>query len=73
MRISDSAITNEESTYCEESEKCCKFEVEPEAHEDSIVIESNEIPKTVSRQCGKRNYVGMESRISDGDTAAYGE
>lgn len=41
--------------------------------EESIVIESNEIPKTTGRRCGKRNFVGMESRISDGDTAAYGE
>lgn len=61
-------------TYCKETEKCCKFEEEKkDTHEESTVIESNEIPKIVSRQCGKKNYFGIESRISDGDTAQYGK
>lgn len=72
-RLSDSHITNDETTYCTASETCCKYKVDEESNEDSIVIESNEIPKPVSRQCGQRYISGIESRISDGDTAQYGE
>lgn len=71
-RLSDALTSNDEVTYCKESETCCNIKEEDETHEDSIVIEDNEIPKTVNRQCGQRSYIGMESRISDGDTADYG-
>lgn len=56
-----------------ESETCCKFKEEKETYEESIVVESNEIPKIVNRQCGVGKITGIESRISDGDTAQYGE
>lgn len=73
-RLGDSMASNDDLTRCTESETCCKFKDETDAYEDSIVIESNEIPKTVvNRKCGKRNFVGMESRISEGDTAHYGK
>lgn len=72
-RISESLNGNDDITFCKESETCCKLIEDEETYEDSIVIESNEIPKTVGRRCGKPNFVGMESRISDGDTAGYGE
>lgn len=53
---------------------CCKFKDESEAYDDqSIVIENNEIPKNGHPKCGKRNFVGIESRISEGDIAQYGE
>lgn len=74
IRLADSVINNDaKPTYCKESESCCKLIEDKETAEDSIVIESNEIPKPVSRQCGKQNFVGIESRIGDGDTAQYGE
>lgn len=57
-----------------ESETCCKFGGESELYDESIVIESNDVAKTVvNRKCGQRNVAGMQSRISDGETAEYGK
>ncbi|XP_037048739.1 phenoloxidase-activating factor 2-like isoform X2 [Bradysia coprophila] len=68
MRASD------DISYCMESEMCCKFKDESEAYDDqAIVIENNEIQKSGHRKCGQRNFVGIESRISDGDIAQYAE
>ncbi len=64
---------DDDTTFCTETETCCKFKDETDFYEDSIVIESNDILKNVGRKCGKRNFIGMESRISDGETAQYGE
>lgn len=36
-------------------------------------METNEISQIGSRHCGKRNYIGFESRISGGGTAEFCE
>lgn len=73
-KTSEPEGTDEVNYFCKETEICCKWNEDGKnTSEIATVIESNEIPKTQSRQCGKRSVVRIENRISQGDAAGYGE